>query len=167
MELSGMITSLLNHYWVADDLLPVREAQVRDWIEDLAAFDLDIVRNAIAEWRRKPHVRRPTPGDVRSLAFAAQQDRRDQQRCLEDKTAQQAGPRWEPWLYDLWGPASTGIDARNAAIAQQNQRYARAEQWRCDNPNWAEKKPPITARDLGVTVTEHRSPLASYPDDPT
>ena len=130
IQIAGMVANLMSHYWVAEELLPSREAQIADWIEDLIEFDLDIVRNAIAEWRRKPHVRRPSPGDVRSLAFAAQQDRRDQQRYLEDKTAQQAGARWEPWLYELWGPASTGIEARNAAIAQQNQRYARAEQWR-------------------------------------
>jgi len=162
-----MITSLLNHYWVADDLLPVREAQVRDWIEDLAAFDLDIVRNAIAEWRRKPQARRPIPGDIRGMCLRDQEERAERHRYLEDKNAAQASPRWESWLYELWGPASTGIAARNAAIAQQNQRYARAEQWRCDNPRCTETKPCLTARDLGVTMTEHRSPLASYRDDLT
>jgi hypothetical protein len=120
----------MSHYWVADDLLSSRESQVTDWIEDLIEFDLDIVRGAIVEWRRKPGGHRPTPGDIHSLAFAAQQDRRERRDALEDKTAQQAGLRWESWLYELWGPASTGIEDRRQAIAAHPPRYARAEQWR-------------------------------------
>lgn len=162
-QIAGMVANLLNHYWVAEELLPSRESQVADWISDLIEFDLDIVRGAIVEWRRKPGGRRPTPGDIRSLALAAQQDRRERHIALEDKTTQQAGPLWEPWLYNLWGPASTGIATRNAAIAAQEARYARGEQWRRDNPGWAETKPPLTVR----ATEEPRSPLASYPEDPT
>jgi hypothetical protein len=124
MELTGMITSLLNHYWTADDLLASREAQLADWLEDLSRFDLSIVRDALAEWRRKPGSRRPTPGDIYAICFADQQDHH---RLLENKTKAQT---WEPWLYELWGPAATGQPARQAAIAAQEARYQRAEQWR-------------------------------------
>jgi hypothetical protein len=124
MELTGMITSLLNHYWTADDLLASREAQLADWLEDLSRFDLSIVRDALAEWRRKPGSRRPTPGDIYAICFTAQQDHH---RLLENKTKAQT---WEPWLYELWGPAATAQPARQAAIAAQEARYQRAEQWR-------------------------------------
>jgi hypothetical protein len=119
-----MITSLLNHYWTADDLLASREAQLADWLEDLSRFDLSIVRDALAEWRRKPGSRRPTPGDIYAICFTAQQDHH---RLLENKTKAQT---WEPWLYELWGPAATAQPARQAAIAAQEARYQRAEQWR-------------------------------------
>ena len=125
-----MVASLMNHYWTADDPLSSRKAQIADWIEDLSKFDLDIVRDALAEWRRKPGSRRPTPGDIYAICFTAQQSRTERHRFLENKNQAQPGPAWEPWLYELWGPAATGQPARQAAIAAQEARYQRAEQWR-------------------------------------
>lgn len=223
-----MILRLLSHYWTADDHPATREAQVEDWLEDLIEFDLDVVRDACAEWRRRDENKRPTPGQIRKICFDEQQERRTtSQRSLE---SQQDGGTWPSWLYDIWGPASTGRIERQKALDMQQERYARAQAYRDGKlaefdaapaippattgfrftdeeirtrlewarvkgyqtwndfldavqagkesvvpylENWKANHPgpqPVagfkTARDLGVTSTP-RSPLASYPDDPT
>lgn len=163
-EIAAIVSRLLSHYWTAAEHAAIRQAQLEDWLEDLVEFDIDIVRDACAEWRRKPVNRRPAPGEIRAMAFSMQAQRfDDKRRFIEDKNRAQDGGTWEPWLYELWGSASTGRIARQAAIDAQNARYARAEQWRRENPEHAK---PLTARNLGVTSAPHVR-QASYPDDPT
>lgn len=163
--IADIIARLLVHYATADEPLDVRRSIAADWLEDLSEFTVAQVQWAAKEWRRC-YASRPTIAEIRKLAIEAQRQGRDQ-AALENKNREQDGGTWEPWLHDLWGPASTGRLARQDAIAAQNARYARAEQWRRENPHWAVPK-PLTARDLGVTATSApRPPFASYPDEPS
>lgn len=163
--IAEIVNRLLSHYPTADEPFAVRQAIAADWLEDLSEFTVAQVQWAASEWRRS-WASRPTIAEIRKLAIEAQREGRDQ-AALENKNREQDGGTWEPWLYDLWGPASTGRLARQEAIAAQNARYARAEQWRRENPHWIVPK-PLTARDLGVTATlAPRSPFASYPDEPS
>jgi hypothetical protein len=83
-ELTGLIVSLLNHYWTANDLLPVREQQVSDWLDDLKEFPTEIVAEACRQWRRKPGTRRPLPGDIRALSMELHGDHLDRDSELRD-----------------------------------------------------------------------------------
>ncbi len=65
--MSETIARLMNHYWTADDHPAVRQAQIEDWLEDLAEFGLGVVRFACGDWRRD-QTRRPTPADIRRIA---------------------------------------------------------------------------------------------------
>jgi hypothetical protein len=65
----------MNHYWTANDPVAMRQAQIEDWIEDLVEFPIECIEEACREWRRQPDNRRPTPGEIRSLAMAHQQRR--------------------------------------------------------------------------------------------
>lgn len=183
-ELSKTILRLMSHYWTADDPPATREAQIEDWIEDLIEFDLDIVREACAEWRRKPVNRRPLPGEIRAICFSEQQDRQEDRLAIESKNREQDGGTWSH--YDLWGPASTGRIERQKAIEEQQEKYARGHAYQMgkldeyDAIHWPErlaerrakginsdpnaKARVFTARDLGVIATP-RSPLASYPEE--
>jgi hypothetical protein len=64
----------MNHYWTADDHPAMRQAQIEDWLEDLAQFDMVDVKAACREWRRT-HDRRPTPANIRIMTIAAQRER--------------------------------------------------------------------------------------------
>jgi hypothetical protein len=65
----------LSHYWTADDPAEVRQAQLKDWVDDLLEFGPEIVEEACTRWRRQPGGRRPTPGDIRAYCVEEQQDR--------------------------------------------------------------------------------------------
>jgi hypothetical protein len=78
-SIAALIARLLSHYWAGDDPPETRRAQAEDWIEDLLDFDLGIVAEACAQWRRGMS-RRPTPADIRRLAIAEQGDRNEQLR---------------------------------------------------------------------------------------
>ena len=65
--IAEQIWRLMTHYWTTDDHPAVRQAQVEDWLEDMAEFDPEIVRQACAEWRQT-QTRRPTPAELRTIA---------------------------------------------------------------------------------------------------
>jgi hypothetical protein len=81
------VAKLLSHYWTAADPAEVRQAQLKDWVDDLLEFGPEIAEEACTRWRRQPGGRRPTPGDIRTLAIEEQQDRqaRDALPAAEDK----------------------------------------------------------------------------------
>ena len=62
----GWISTLLSHYWTANEDAALREAQLGDWLDDLGSFPANVVVEAVAEWRRGQN-RRPTPADIRAL----------------------------------------------------------------------------------------------------
>lgn len=121
------LSRLLAHFATADEPLAVRKAMAEDWLCDLAEFTSAQVQWAATKWRRTQSLR-PTIAEIRTLATQAQH--RDRTCALEDKTRAQQGPRWEPWLVELWGPASTGTVARVDAIAGTEARYLRAAVFR-------------------------------------
>jgi hypothetical protein len=53
----------------------MREAQARDWLEDLREFGPGIVAEACLRWRRQPGGRRPTPGDIRTFCIEERNSR--------------------------------------------------------------------------------------------
>ena len=121
-ETSAIVTRLLAHYWTANDRVETRQAQLEDWIVDLAEFGPAIVAEACASWRRGYHTR-PTPADIRKLAIEEQQDRADRQR----QTKHLAGPSdLDAWARSL-GWAS--YIERQDAIAANEARYARGLAW--------------------------------------
>lgn len=125
-EIAGLVSSLLNHYWTADDLVASRKQQIRDWLEDLIEFPVAVVAKACREWRQQPGGRRPTPGDIRALCIPEH----NRLLAIEAKNRAQDGGTWEDWLYELWGPASTGRIERQRAIERQEAAYRRGEDWR-------------------------------------
>ena len=67
-EVHDTVGRLLCHYpdrGVAPDLMP---AVMRDWIDDLGRFPLDIVQAACLAWRRGDHAYAPAPGQIIALA---------------------------------------------------------------------------------------------------
>lgn len=126
-----MLTVLLSLYWTRDETIELREGQMQMWLEDLAEFDLDIIRGALVEWRRKPGQRRPAPGDIRAM-------------CQEHQTARDANkhPRLQgPVEPDadtlkLWSGAEyhgdfrTPQQRRQAAIDAQEEKDRRAAAYR-------------------------------------
>lgn len=183
--IAEIVNRLLSHYPTADEPFAVRQAIAADWLEDLSEFTVAQVQWAASEWRRS-WASRPTIAEIRKLAIEAQREGRDQ-AALENKNREQDGGTWEPWLYDLWGPASTGRVARQEAIAAQEERYRRAQAYRAgkldeydaihwpgrltERIRWGRTAPPLSARDLGVSSVEQsaapRSPFASYPHEPS
>lgn len=84
-EKAALVSRLLSHSWTADDPLPARQAQVADWLEDLDEFSLDMVEDALRQWRQSTN-KRPHPFDIRKL-------------CLDSKAARQPAlprPAWVP-----------------------------------------------------------------------
>ena len=65
--IAEQIWRLMTHYWIADDSSEVRQAQIEDWLEDMAEFGPEIVRQACAEWRQT-QTRRPAPAELRTIA---------------------------------------------------------------------------------------------------
>lgn len=165
---------------MANEPAAIRQAQLEDWIEDLEEFDLDSIRDACTEWRRKPKAKRPTPGEVRVICVEVQEERkREKYRAIE---YEQYGGKWDHSLYEIWGPAAEGRIKRQQELDAVQERYRRGEAYRAgkldeyDAIHWPERladrqrkgiKPaPFTARDLGVRSAPH-SPNASYPGKPS
>lgn len=114
-EIAAKIAALLLHYPIANVSEGARAQMAQDWVEDLRDFGPLIVGEGCRLWRQKPGGKRPTPGDIRALCIEAQIRHRN--LANKAKNEEQAGGRWEDWLFELWGPESTGRPARDAAIA--------------------------------------------------
>jgi hypothetical protein len=82
------------------------------------------VEQACDEWRNQPHGKQPKPGEIRAIC----------QQIVERRTKASAdkSEAWPEWLFDLWGPESTGRPARDAAIAAQEERWKRAAELRLE-----------------------------------
>lgn len=126
--IADIVTRLLSHFATADEPLAVRQAMAQDWVDDLEEFALADIEAATKEWRQT-FATRPTIAEIRKLAIANQR-RESDRRALEDKSREQEGGSWEPWLYEIWGPASTGRIARQQALDDWNRRLARGEAYR-------------------------------------
>jgi hypothetical protein len=57
------ISRLLSHYWTTNENQGLREAQARDWLNDLRDFSPEIVAEACGNWRRSEN-RRPLIADI-------------------------------------------------------------------------------------------------------
>lgn len=68
------ITTLLSHYWTADDDERLRDLQLGDWLDDLGNYDAPDVATAIKQWRHS-QTRRPTPADIVKLVGAIHSER--------------------------------------------------------------------------------------------
>ncbi len=64
------VATLLSHYFVADAGVDHQAAIGSDWIEDLEDFPEWAIDEACLTWRRGDR-RKPTPGDIRTLARQA------------------------------------------------------------------------------------------------
>jgi hypothetical protein len=73
-EVAALVTKLLGHYWTSQEHAAARQAQIEDWIDDLAEFGPSVVETACTEWRRAEH-RRPLPSEIRKLC-AEERDNR-------------------------------------------------------------------------------------------
>jgi hypothetical protein len=87
-EIAARISTLLSHYWTADDSPQVRALQLEDWLSDLAKFPPSLVALACQEYRREGK-KRPTPADVRLIAIRLKRERDDRNRprysAIEDQ----------------------------------------------------------------------------------
>ena len=117
-EISATITRLLAHYWIANDRVETRQAQIEDWVEDLVEFGPACVREACREWRQNGE-RRPLPTDIRALCLAAANAERDRTAITDDRAT-----RWPQWLEDTWGPEPEGPRKRALALATGTNRPA-------------------------------------------
>lgn len=66
---------LLSHYWTADDDPLIRQAQLKDWINDLCDFPIVDIIHACEEWRRA-QTKRPTIADIRKILLQWQTESR-------------------------------------------------------------------------------------------
>lgn len=106
-EIAALVARLLTHYWTAAEPIGMREAQARDWIEDLCEFIPAQVDEACRRWRRSQS-RKPTIADIRALAI--------EERDARAETTEE-GP-WPTWLAELWGPEPEGPRLRAEALAR-------------------------------------------------
>lgn len=128
------MAALLTHYWAATEPAAVRQAQLQDWIEDLAEFGPELVSEACKEYRRGPdHARRPLPGDIRMICIRIRVA--DATRVADRKAIADARSPWPDWLAELWGPAPMGPSDRAAAIAQAKDRERKQLRRRLSNPD--------------------------------
>jgi hypothetical protein len=146
----------LSHYWTADDREETREAQIEDWLEDLLEFGPIIVADACATWRRSNRTR-PTPSDIRKLAFEDQKERqawgRSQLNRLDGPLDRDAWARalgWSSWL------------EREDAIRAQKQRELDGD-WNHPERSRERTAPPAAgfktlAEALGVKATPMEDP---------
>ena len=102
----------------------MRQAQIEDWIEDLHEFDLDVIAEACASWRRVG-TKRPTIADIRLLCVRERDDRALPQQPALD-TPEQRDAYARSVGFHSWGE-------REAALERQRERFARAEAWRRTN----------------------------------
>jgi len=126
-EVAAIIARLMLHFPGVQVSDAARHAMAADWLEDLAEFGPAIVGEACKQWRQKPGARRPTSGDIRAICVELRNDEREARLAREAKNAEQAAGKWDTWLYELWGPESTGRGERQRAIAAQDARWRRAE----------------------------------------
>jgi len=68
---SASIALLLSHYFVPETPKEIKQAQAKDWLDDLIEFGTDVIQAACREWRRS-RSHRPTPADIRKLALEIQ-----------------------------------------------------------------------------------------------
>jgi hypothetical protein len=70
----AVIVSALMHFYARTDLDPeIRRAQFEMfWLPELGEFDAAIVRQACAEWQRRPMKEAPTPGQLRAICAELQ-----------------------------------------------------------------------------------------------
>src|SRR4051794_17477615 len=70
-RIAARISTLLRHYYVEHEPAAARQAQLEDWLEDLAEFGSEIVAEACRQWRQGPDgKKRPSPAHIRELAVA-------------------------------------------------------------------------------------------------
>jgi hypothetical protein len=112
-EVSALVTKLLAHYWTTNEHAAARQAQIEDWIDDLAEFGPAVVEQACTDWRRSEH-RRPLPADIRTRCIAVQNEERE--RVMLEDTRRE---RWPQWLEELWGPEPEGPAKRLAAMGER------------------------------------------------
>jgi hypothetical protein len=163
------ITTLLSHYWTADEPPELRSLQIGDWLDDLAEFPAMIVAEACREWRQTER-RRPLPVDIRVLCIAAQQRHRE-------ATAPKAlpppdiGDRRKAWERD----DRERMALRYREAAEHRERWAR--EMGCANFGEAlqiglavvARRKPVAASDNGTPVAREIDPplpTSSDLDDP-
>ena len=78
---AALISRLLSHFWTAADPPMSRQAQIEDWLEDLADFTPAVVAEACREWRRG-ETHRPTIAHIRRLCVARTPPRVPRPACL-------------------------------------------------------------------------------------
>lgn len=128
------VAALLTHYWTANEPAAVRQAQLRDWYEDLAEFGPAAVAEACKEYRRGPdHARRPLPGDIRMICIRVRVA--DAERLADRKAIADARSPWPDWLAELWGPGPIGQADRAEAIARDKDRQREELRRRIGDPN--------------------------------
>ena len=138
-----------------------------------AYFDADLIATEISRLQAKKDRQ---DGSARRRAYP--DDPRDDPHVKAQRAAWiklKGYPSWQACLDAMWQDAVdhahpvTGQPEALGAL-QRSGLLGFCAEWRArlvrQRMGSAERK-PLTARELGVTVTEHRSPLASYPDDPT
>ena len=108
----------MNHYWKEDDHPAVRQAQIEDWIEDLAEFPIEFVASACREWRQTK-TRRPTPVEIRELCIGAHRHAEQNRKALAAPQLSDANLRAlaEEWVRDR------GFDSLNAFLEQGHSVY--------------------------------------------
>jgi hypothetical protein len=110
-EIAALVARLLTHYWTAAEPIGMREAQARDWIEDLCEFIPAQVDEACRRWRRSQS-RKPTIADIRALAI----EERDTRMTPAEEGA------WPAWLAETWGAVPEGPRRRAEALARSKER---------------------------------------------
>lgn len=65
-RIAERITTLLSHFWTADEDTLIREAQISDWIDALSKFSVSVVHAAAAEYLRTQQ-KRPTVAAIYAL----------------------------------------------------------------------------------------------------
>lgn len=142
----------MGHYWAADTPVEIRRELALDWMDDLREFGPEIVSIACGEWRRQPGGRRPTPGDIRTICIREREERRPVHTMIGER----GELRWESWLYDIWGPAATGMPARAKAAEAIALSLRKAEIWRESETGRAMAPSGFqsVAQALGVTARE-------------
>ena len=105
------ISTLLSHFWTADDPPAIREAQLGDWIDDLSRFPAPLVADACKRWRMTDR-RKPTPADIVGFCLEAQND-----------TAHADDAR------NRYKTTSAAAELREYE-SERNQKYVEAAEWR-------------------------------------
>lgn len=156
--IAELITKLLSHFGTSEEPLAVRRAIARDWLEDFAEFSVAQVAWACREWRRAQAFR-PTIADIRALCALAQHAELERRAIAENTRRGLDQETIDMWSRPEYEDDTRSWEERRADAAKRLQeRWARADQWRRDNPNWQHPKPPSPAVNLagalGVTATE-------------
>jgi hypothetical protein len=129
LSVSALVSRLLSHYWTADDPPATRQAQLEDWIEDLACYSTVIIEGALLVWRREEN-RRPTPADIIKIAdrmLAAEQRklqpplRPEPAPVHTDRTLVEQKWRWRVaaayhWMHDQGKTMPVGIPENSPAV---------------------------------------------------